>query len=121
MREITHHKIEGYEDGLMIRAMDRSVPGGPCREYVVSGAFRNAPPTVTFHFQDGPIGEVGVNGVTIEALLAMYIDQLQGFQAGEFACEDNKDALRSLRCAMADLHARTEDRIKRGVEGRSVA
>lgn len=35
-------------------------------------------------FQNGPIKEVGVNGVTQEALIAICIDRLRSFQEGPF-------------------------------------
>jgi hypothetical protein len=36
----------------------------------------------TILFQNGPIAEAGVNGVTHEVLLAVLIDRLEAFQAG---------------------------------------
>ena len=47
----------------------------------------------TISFQNGPIGEVGVNGITNEALLAILIDRLEGFQSSKYACEENETAL----------------------------
>lgn len=70
-------------------------------------------------FQDGPIKEVGVNGCHNEDLLAIVIDRLQGFQAGDLACDANEEALQYLDDALSCLNLRTQDRIKRGVEGTS--
>ncbi len=45
------------------------------------------------NFQEGPIKEVGINGLTNEDLIVMVIERLEGFQNSEFACADNADAL----------------------------
>lgn len=68
-------------------------------------------------FQNGPIAESGVNGITHEVLLAVLIDRLEGFQAGPYASADNAEALDSLRNAQAALQRRTLERMNRGVEG----
>lgn len=72
-------------------------------------------------FQQGPIAEVGVNGIHNEQLLAIVIDRLEGFQAGPFPCEENAIALEYLYGAMLELSARTAGRIARGVEGTNTA
>jgi hypothetical protein len=68
-------------------------------------------------FQNGPIKEAGVNGITQEALLAIVIDRLRSFQAGPFACRENAIALTKCEEALMWLQRRTVARIKRGVEG----
>lgn len=68
-------------------------------------------------FQNGPIAEAGVNGITHEVLLAILIDRLQSFQAGQFACRENAIALTKLEEAQLWLQKRTRDRMARGVEG----
>ncbi len=71
-------------------------------------------------FQRGPIKEVGVNGLSNEALLAIVIDRLRGFQLGEFACHENAMALTMAEESLAWLKIRTQQRIERGVEGTNV-
>jgi len=71
-------------------------------------------------FQKGPIKEVGVNGCHQEDLIAIVIDRLQCFQAGDFACRENALAITKLEEALHWLNHRTKDRIDRGVEGTSV-
>lgn len=71
-------------------------------------------------FQNGPIKEADVNGVTEQSLLAIVIDRLQSFQKGPFACRENALAVTKLEEAMHWLGARTRDRIARGVEGTNV-
>ncbi len=68
-------------------------------------------------FQNGPIKEVGVNGVTHEALLAILIDRLRSFQAGPYSNRANAIALTKMEEALMWLQQRTRERIKRGVEG----
>ncbi len=70
-------------------------------------------------FQNGPIREVGVNGVHNEDLIAIVIDRIEGFQSGDYECSENQTALQHLRDALEALNDRTESREKRGVEGTS--
>lgn len=68
-------------------------------------------------FQNGPIQEFGVNGLTNEAMIAIVIDRMRAFQAGPFKSNQNLYALSDLESALGHLQARTRDRIKRKVEG----
>lgn len=69
------------------------------------------------HFQEGPIKECGVNGVSNEDLLVMVIRRLQGFQESEFKCRENACAITKLEEALLWLRKRTMGRENRGVEG----
>ncbi|ASD52095.1 hypothetical protein KNT64_gp143 [Pseudomonas phage PspYZU05] len=71
------------------------------------------------YFQNGPIPVNGVNGVTIESLLAISKDRLEELN-GKFSCEENEIALDAISAALAALHSRTAKRIARGVEGKEV-
>jgi hypothetical protein len=68
-------------------------------------------------FQNGPINEVGVNGHTQEAYLAILIHRLECFQAGPFKGKFNEHALTHLEEARMWLLERTRERMARGVEG----
>lgn len=68
-------------------------------------------------FQKGPVQEAGLNGVFLEDLLLISIDQLEHFQNSEFACEENEDTLLHLRAALASTRARQYDRMIRNVQG----
>lgn len=70
-------------------------------------------------FQDGPVKENGINGVANEDLIAIVIDRLEHFQKGEFANIYNDLAIDGLNISLKALRARTDERIKRGVEGTS--
>lgn len=68
-------------------------------------------------FQHGPIAEVGINGISNEALLAIVQDRLASFQSGPYACPENAAAQKHVDSALAELNARTSTRMARGVEG----
>ena len=69
------------------------------------------------HFQEGPIGERGVNGVCNEDLIAMVICRLEHFQKSEYSSRDNAMAIMKLEEALLWLRKRTMGRENRGVEG----
>jgi hypothetical protein len=132
MRELTSHKVNGCNEGLKVTALDEPGSGGACHVYRIDGF--KLPPTLTpeqiasgmgewtaedveIHFQNGPIKEVGNNGITHEALLAIIEDRLAAFQSGPYACDENAIALQSVRHAQQILKQRTEKRLARGVEG----
>lgn len=116
MRELTDHKVNELNEALKIEVLDELGLGGACHSYCIA---TNAPePHETFiHFQNGPLLEVGVNGISQEALLAIVIDRLRGFQGGQFSTKENSMALTKCEEALMWLQKRTRDRIARGVEG----
>lgn len=75
---------------------------------------------VNIMFQRGPVKEVGVNGITNEALIAILIHRL-GVLNHEFPCEENIMAIASLTRAQQVLLERTNSCMARGVEGKSEA
>lgn len=68
-------------------------------------------------FQNGPVKEKGVNGVTIEDLLEICIHRLTCFQTGPYACSSNEQAADFIKLALGRLDSRTAERMKRNVEG----
>lgn len=124
MRTITDHKLNGLNDALEITVLDEPGQGGACHEYQIEfgnndGGDRtgHSQRKVLISFQNGPIKESGVNGISGEALLAIVIDRLRSFQAGPFACDDNAEALTCIQTGLELLQRRTKARIARGVEG----
>lgn len=120
MRQLTTHRIEGIDndlnDALGVEVLDEPGAGGACHEYGIFGT--DGPETgVIIKFQNGPVKETGVNGVSHEALLAILIDRLEHFQAGPYACDENANALGSIRRGLVFLQQRTRKRFERGVEG----
>lgn len=114
MRELTEHRINPANDRLSITVLDEPGPGGANHAYTIGGF---GPRKTLIQFQNGPIAEAGVNGVTHEALLAIVADRMRAFQAGPFACPENADALTAVEEALAALLSRTRKRMERGVEG----
>ncbi|MNJ66791.1 hypothetical protein D3C77_628990 [compost metagenome] len=73
----------------------------------------------TIDFQEGPVGEVGVNGISNEILLSIVLARLQAFQNSEFSTRDNAIAITHIEDALLRLNKRTDDRLARNVEGTS--
>lgn len=122
MRVITDHKLNGLNDALSITVLDEPGQGGACHEYAISygdiaDSTGHSQRTTRISFQNGPILEAGVNGISGEALLAIVIDRLRSFQSGPFACRENAIALTNLEESLMWLQERTRDRLARGVEG----
>lgn len=126
MREITSHKVNGLNEALTIAVIDEPGSGGASHHYQIAfdptpydpnADTREIVLSCDIHFQNGPIVESGVNGISGEALLAVVEDRLKSFQAGQFACRENALALTHIQEAMHWLHHRTNERMQRGVEG----
>jgi hypothetical protein len=115
MRELTGHKVNPANDQLTVLVHDEPGSGGACHDYSID--LPGEHPDCWIKFQNGPIAEAGVNGVTHEALLAILIDRMQSFQNGPYACHENAMALASLEAAQQWLLSRTKARMERGVEG----
>jgi len=138
-RKLEGHKINPANDVIDILVVDQPGSGGANHAYVVTGMtglMENARTLITdvtldylegsgvtqdhtigILFQNGPIAEAGVNGLTHEVLLEILIDRIAGFQAGPFACQANADCLGHLKAAQEILLNRTRERMARGVEG----
>ena len=129
MRTLTAHIINPANDKLTIAVEDEPGQGGACHRYLVSGFNAGTNPghrplegqfEKVILFQNGPIADFGVNGLTHEALLAILQDRLVYFQAGPYACEENRVALEHIESAQAVLLSRTRKRMERGVEGTNI-
>lgn len=118
-RELTSHKVNGLNEALLINVLDEPGQGNACHEYQIRKWEKDQEDIelCNIQFQNGPIQEFGVNGISGEALLAIVEDRLIGFQAGQFACRENAVALTKIQEAMMWLQKRTLDRMRRGVEG----
>jgi hypothetical protein len=112
----------GSRNYTQVICYDEPGQGNACHKYQVEPVMPlngsdDFTPFAKVSFQNGPVKEFGVNGCHNEDLIAIVIDRLQGFQAGEFACRDNAVALTKLEEALMWLRKRTQDRLDRGVEG----
>jgi hypothetical protein len=125
MRELHDHKVNPANDRLQILVADEPGAGGANHRYMITGfntqtnaSYDGEPEDwMTVLFQNGPINEAGVNGITHEVLLAIVADRLRSFQAGPYACKANACALTHIEEAMHWLQQRTLERMRRGVEG----
>lgn len=113
-RTVESHKVNPANDAIEISVMDEPGAGGASHQYKIQ--LPNMPATY-INFQNGPIAQAGVNGLTQEALLAICIDRLKSFQQGEFSCRENSLAINKLEEAVHWLHHRTKARMARGIEG----
>lgn len=120
-RLVTGHAVSGNRGdmGLAVIAHGPYSPGGAQNHYVVgvgSDLALMADYDCGAHvvgcvsFQDGNPSEFGVNGVSIESLLAVCADRLEHFEGGPFANGYNADALRHIHCALLSLKGRTRER-----------
>lgn len=116
MRTITDHKLNGLNEALDITVTDEPGPGGANHAYQISNG---VVVMASVLFQNGPIQEEGVNGISNEALMAIVIDRLRSFQSGPYSCRENAVALTHLETSLMWLQKRTRDRMARGVEGTS--
>jgi len=121
MRTLTDHIVEGDSANhqVTISVLDEPGQGGANHQYSIrwKNERDETEPHCFIGFQNGPIKEFGVNGVTQEALLAIIIDRLRSFQAGPYAGRENAIALTHCEDALMWLQRRTRARIARGVEG----
>lgn len=112
MRTLTDHKINLANDLIQIE-VHSGFQGEPSIYRVKLPAGGNT----ELVFQLGPIGEVGVNGLTNEALLAIVLDRLRWFQENSLPCRENALAITKIEEGLQWLHTRTRRRIEAGVEG----
>lgn len=127
--EITAHKVEGdAAPQVKIETTDQPGAGGAYHGYLITVgdgqlvhnpsydiAARNS--GIHIVFQNGAIKDAGMNGVTVEALLAIAAHRLQCFQEGPYPAQENATALSNINNAIRALQQRTLKRIARGVEG----
>jgi hypothetical protein len=116
VRKLTDHIVNPVNDRIDITVMDEPGSGGAHHHYAIN-VDGSVSKSIDITFQNGPINESGVNGITQEVLLAIVADRLRCFQKGPFATKANACALTHVEEAMMWLHQRTLERMKRGVEG----
>lgn len=129
-REITEHQVSSADRQLQVLVTDEPGGGGANHRYQITGFSTRKNPSrevgdpmemLSILFHNGPIPEHGLNGITVEALLAVCADRLRSFQAGPFPSRANEKALQHIEESMHWLQQRTIDRMRRGVEGQEKA
>ena len=75
----------------------------------------------TISWQNGPLGYGDTrrepNGAFVEDIIQAVIGRIEFYEASQFACEENAQALEALQMAAYWLDKRTQDRLARAVEG----
>jgi hypothetical protein len=118
MRKVVAHLDEADKasSAMEIVAHGKPGPSGANNVYAIHGFSPKNNPSytastagvgMTIYFQNGPVSQKGPNGTTMEALLAVVADRLNGFQNGTFPCEENAEALEHLNKAIAALQRRS--------------
>lgn len=74
---------------------------------------------VMFTIQDGPIGDVGVNGIQVAEMLE-YVKEVFKSLNTAYPCRENSLTITKIEEAIHWQYARTKDRESRGVEGKNV-
>lgn len=117
VRELHDHQAMDWNEQVRILVVDPPGAGNASHVYQI-----DVPdgPRCIINFQNGPVGEVGVNGLSNEALIAVVMDRLRSFQQGSYACRENACALTKLEEGLHWLQSRTNARVRRGVEGKSI-
>lgn len=76
---------------------------------------------ILISWQNGPLGtgpdRVPPNGAFVEGVLVAALDRLEHYQESAFACDENAEAIRHIKDALAACNKRTQRRVSRGVEG----
>ena len=102
MRQITDHKISPVNEPLKITATDELGPELAYHRYEITGYNSLINPSfdgrdtvlkMPILFQHGDPAEVGVNGITHEALLAILAHRMRMIQKGPAASRENALAL----------------------------
>jgi hypothetical protein len=111
-----HYGELGFQK-LLVAAGALTVGGGTHSFIAIPADDKLKGEGISLHFQDGIPAEVGVNGLSNETVLRAVLNRLRAFQKGEFACEENAQAINRINDALSILCKRTADRKARGVEG----
>ena len=106
---ITQHNPTADGGPIQVHAMDEPGPQGVRHLYKVFFSGPHGMQVQTdFAFQKGEIVEAGLNGITMETLLAICLDRLQDFQDGSEASKLYEIAMRHVEEALQALHVRTK-------------
>ena len=125
-RPLTDHKNNKFNrECVEVKTADLRATDGAHHAYTISvyqdyttGMDGAAPvEEVTLNFQNGGLKEVGANGITDQALIAIALDRVRSFNEGQFRCRENSMIITKLEEAMMWMEKRSNDRARRGVEG----
>ena len=115
MKETIEFRVVGTSDPIIYQEIiDKDGTG---HDYQIPDFYKNTSnDDQELHFyRMNPDGS-DVPGTTNEVIIRVLIDRLKKLGA-KFPCRENSIAVTKLEEALMWLHQRTEDRVKRGVEG----
>ena len=117
-RTITDHfDGHGLVDSIEVVA-DEAGPGGASHTY---RAYIGGAEVAHIQFQRGPRNEpASTPGVLDGVLLAIVIDRMRCFDAGEYRCRENSLVRTKAEEALHWLKHRADERARRGVLGHNV-
>lgn len=103
MRVIHTHEINELNRSIEINAPERLTDV----QHVYTLRVAKKPETY-ISLQQGEVKDVGVNGLSIEAMLAIAHDRLLTFQGGGYPCEENVQAITCIETALKWLERRAK-------------
>jgi hypothetical protein len=109
MRPLHHHQAVSkcLTDHCRIFSVDEPGPGGAYHKYQIHCDKKEGGFVVEISFQKGAVNEAAdVNGIPDEALYAILIDRLEGFQVGPGKCREGELALARLEESLHWLQQR---------------
>lgn len=123
-RELFDHKTSKLNrECIVVKTADYRSEDGAHHKYTIEVFPFNAEPgaepvhTVQLEFQNGPLAEVGANGITEQALIAIVLDRFRSFNSGPYGCRENSIMITKLEEALLWGQKRANDRAMRNVEG----
>jgi hypothetical protein len=108
------YKLTNYKENNMIHLLDAAKAVNKPKYIKIEGN------KVIFWIQDGPIKEFGANGVQATDMLE-YVKELFVSLNAAYPCRENALTITKIEEAVHWQNARTADREKRDVEGKSLA
>lgn len=118
LRIIKEHQINDCNNAIEVHALDQP-QSGVHHHYAIVKATPDLPPETLceIKFQIGLFEEVGVNGATNEALLAVVLDRLHAFQGNKWSRgRETAKAISRIEEALLWLLQRTRKRQLRGIK-----
>ena len=129
-REIFDHKNNRFNrECVTVKTADLRASDNAHHKYVIEVRYTGDTGNNVDHvaercelnFQNGGLKEVGPNGITDQALIAIVIDRLRSFNEGPYRCRENSVMITKLEEALMWGEKRANDRARRNVEGERLA
>lgn len=125
-RELYDHKVNKFNrEHVVVKTADERASDNAHHKYeilvvkeaVTSDKTSQIVEECHLNFQNGGLRDVGPNGITDQALLAVILDRVRSFNDGQFRCRENSIIITKLEEALLWMEKRGNDRARRGVEG----